>query len=105
MLNLTPHAIVIRTDMGDTVVPPSGDIARVTTVDTVVDTYKGIPVVSRQFGDVTGVPADVNQPILVSAIVMAALVGRPNTYAPDTGATAIRDDKGHIVAVTRLVAA
>jgi hypothetical protein len=37
-------------------------------------------------------------------MVLAALpAGTLNVYAPATGATAIRDDKGQVVAVTELV--
>ena len=39
-------------------------------------------------------------------MVLAALpTGTPNVYAPDTGPTAIRNEAGYVVAVTRLVAA
>jgi phenylacetate-coenzyme A ligase PaaK-like adenylate-forming protein len=77
----------------------------VATVDTDTgDTVSGLPVIRRTFGDVTGLPED-GTPCIVSAMVIGAVQGRANTYAPDTGATAIRNDKGHIVAVTRLVAA
>ena len=105
MLNLTPHDIVLRTPQGDVTIPPCGTVARVATID--ADTgnnVSGVPVVRRSFGDVSGLP-DTDTPCIVSAMVIAALPGRPNTYAPDTGSTAVRDDAGRIVAVTRLVAA
>lgn len=34
MINLTPHSITIRTPAGDVVFPPSGQVARVSTVAT-----------------------------------------------------------------------
>jgi hypothetical protein len=105
IINLTPHDIVLRTANGDVTIPASGTIARVATVDTDTgDTVSGLPVIRRSFGDVTGLPAD-DTPVIVSAMVLAAVPGRRNTFAPDTGPTAIRDDAGRIVAVTRLVAA
>lgn len=105
MLNLTPHPITLRTPQGDIIIPPSGTVARVSTVDTDTgDTVSGLPVIRRSFGNVTGLPAD-DTPCIVSALVLGAVPGRANTYAPDTGPTAIRNDKGHIVAVTRLVSA
>lgn len=105
MINLTPHDIVLRTAQGDVTIPASGTVARVATVDADTgDTVSGLPVIRRTFGDVTGLPDD-GAPCIVSAMVLAAVAGRADTYAPDTGATAIRNDKGHIVAVTRLVAA
>lgn len=105
MLNLTPHPIVIRTEDGsETVLPPSGRVARVTTTEEVVGSINGVPVVRRTFGAVEGLPED-DTPCVVSALVLSAVPGRPNTYAPDTGPTAVRDERGQIQAVTRLVAA
>jgi hypothetical protein len=44
---------------------------------------------------------------LVSAMVLARCVGRDDVFAPDTSPNggAIRDEKGQVIAVTRLVAA
>lgn len=106
MLNLTPHSITVRSPDGtETVFPPSGLLARVSTTDEVVGTcpITGAPIVRRVFGDVTGLPAD-GKPCLVSALVLSAVPGRSGVYAPDTGPTAIRDG-GQVAAVTRLVAA
>ncbi len=106
MLNLTPHPITIRVNGADHTFPPSGTVARVATVETVtgVCPVTGAPIVARTFGAVEGLPAD-GSPCLVSALVAGACAGRPGVFAPDTGATAIRDPKGFVVAVTRLVAA
>ena len=105
MLNLTPHAITIRAEDGtETVIPPSGTVARVSTTEEVVGEINGVPVVRRVFGQVTGLPED-DTPCVVSSLVLSAVPGRPNTYAPDTGPTAVRDERGQVVAVTRLVAA
>ena len=105
MINLTPHPIVIRAEDGtETVLAPSGRVARVSTTEEVVGDLNGVPVVRRMLGAVEGLPED-DTPCVVSALVLAAVPGRANTYAPDTGATAVRDERGQIVAVTRLVAA
>jgi hypothetical protein len=104
MLNLTPHEIVIKTDAGEFRFPPSGTVARVSTVETVVESYESFPVIRRELGKAEGLP-DESVPCLVSAMVLSAVPGRPNTFAPDSGSSAIRNEKGHIVAVTRLVAA
>jgi len=103
MLNLTPHAITLRTAAGDVIFPPSGAVARVATLETVIGEHAGVPVISRSFGDVSGLPAD-GTPCIVSALVLGACAGRPGVYAPDSGPTAIREN-GQVVAVTRLVAA
>jgi hypothetical protein len=107
MLNLTPHAIKIQSDDGMVVtIPPSGMVARVdqSYEDAGVIAVDGaqIPVVKAASGAVTGLPASADIPILVSGMVLDALKGRPNTYAPDTNVGVVRNDKGHIQAVTRL---
>ena len=111
MLNLTPHAIAIQGDDGTNVtIPPSGMVARVATTETVVSVVgvgnTTVPVVTRQFGEVTGLP-EADEACIVSSLVFEAVrlqqPWRRRVYAPDTGATAIRDDAGRIVAVRRLV--
>ena len=110
MINLTPHTIVILDEKtGKTlVIPASGTIARVEQTYQKAGTVaiEGLPVdvVRSKFGEVTGLP-DGDTPVLVSGLVLSALKGRPNTYAPDTNVGAIRNEKGHIQAVTRLIAA
>ena len=106
MLNLTPHEIVVVVSGREHTFPASGTVARVATTDEVVGhcPITHAPIIQRVTGQVDGLPTwDV--PVIVSAMVLAACPGRPNTFAPDTGPTAIRNEKGHIVSVTRLVAA
>ena len=111
MLNLTPHPIVIESDNGMRVtIPPSGVVARVATSETVVSEVgvdgTTVPVVVRQFGQVTGLP-ETDEACIVSSLVLDAVrvqqPWRKRVYAPDTGATAIRDEAGRIIAVRRLV--
>lgn len=103
MINLTPHTITLRTPEGDVTIPPSGQLARVSTAETVVGTVLGVQVVERRFFEVEGLPPE-GTPCLVSALVLSACPGRAGVYAPDSGPTAIREG-GQVVAVTRLVAA
>ena len=106
MINLTPHVIAVILDSGETLtVPPSGTVARVSTHEEETAPLGRVSVIKRLLGKAEGLPEDTSEPILVSAMVLAAVPGRPNTFAPDTGPTAIRDEAGHIQAVTRLVAA
>ena len=107
MLNLTPHAITVRAPDGtDHTFPPSGSVARVATTEVQVGACNitGAPIVRRTLGEPQGLPEE-DTPCLVSAMVASACPGRLGVYAPDSGPTAIRDDRGLIVAVTRLVAA
>lgn len=105
MKNLTPHPITLNCPDGSSITfQPSGVVARVTTKEEVCGELHGLPVVCRQFGAVTGLPEN-GEPCLVSALVLGACHGAPDVYAPDTGPTAIRNEQGQVVAVTRLVAA
>ena len=117
-INLTPHIITIRRTgkladvlLDDIIVPPSGTVARVTTTETLVSDAEGVRVIHREMGRATGLPRkadgshDTTVAVLVSSMVLAAVPGRPNTYAPDSGPSAIRDTAGNVIAVTQLVAA
>lgn len=113
MINLTPHDIKVN----DKVYPASGDVARVTVSQE--DTgfqIDGAPVRKNTYGDVmvgdakfadlypNGMfPCEV---VLVSGMVLDALRAQGymvGVYAPDTGPTAVRNDKGHIDYVTGLI--
>lgn len=111
LTNLTPHAITLRSADGtDTIVPPSGTVARVTSTPGALETVAGIPVPvagMQTFGGVEGLPEPVTGTVfVVSAMVLAALRGsRPDVVGPGTGPNdgAVRNERGHVVAVTRLV--
>ena len=103
LINCTPHTIKV-VGMGE--LPPSGHQVRVEMVEIITTDLGGVPVITRKPGLVTGLPRDERGailPCLVSSMVLDALpAGTKNVYAPDTGATAIREN-GQVVAVTRLV--
>jgi len=117
LVNLTPHDIVIRTNsdgvIGDITVPPSGVVARVTTTPgQQVRAYPYTIYSSPTFGEVQGVPPASDSEDLVyivSSMVLShpSVKNRSDVVAPGTGPQdgAIRDEKGRIVAVTRLIAA
>lgn len=111
LVNLTPHAVVLRGTDGDVTIAPSGTVARVASVpgaDTGVQAG-GVPVFSSpSFGDVEGLPApEADTIFIVSALVLARCVGRTDVCGPGTGPNdgAVRDEGGRIVAVTRLIRA
>lgn len=113
MINLTPHAIAFQSATGEiTTFPPSGVVARVAASSeafgaVLSEGFSGIsiPVVINVQGEVEGVPSLPCAPFLVSGMVLDALglEYRGTAYAPATGPAdgAIRNDKGHIVAVTK----
>lgn len=106
MLNLTPHAITVETDNGRITFEPSGTVVRVDTFTTFDGYLNGdIPVVQRSYGEVKNVPELPCEPFLVSSMVLDKLPKEYSgiAFAPDTGLGAIRDDKGNIVATSRLI--
>lgn len=103
-VNLTPHDLTIRVNGKDIVIPKSGTVARVSVNQDVVGDIDGIPLVANRYGDVVELPDPQPDTVyIVSSMVLAAVKDRSDVVAPDTGPTAIRDDSGRIVAVTRLV--
>lgn len=108
MLNLTPHDITITTDSGSVTLPPSGTVARLVMQEDplgdVMVNGLSVPVIARRTEQVVGLPP-VGTPCLVSSMMLDKVPGREGVFAPDTGSTAIRNEKGQVVAVTRLVAA
>lgn len=104
-VNLTPHSVKVLTPSGQMVeIPPSGQVARVSTKSTVVGFVDGVPVVQTEYGDVENLPPPENGTVyIVSTIVAQALDGRrPDVLAPDTGPdSAVRNESGHVVAVRR----
>jgi hypothetical protein len=102
IINLTPHAITLRTDAQEQTFPASGTVARVPQETTATGkTVAGFPVHTSSFGQVV-MPEPIEGTVfIVSAMVLSALAGtRQDVVAPRTDATAIRNDAGHIIAVT-----
>jgi len=112
MINLTKHAIHIIAANGDLVtIPPSGQLAMVamkpprTLSPVEYDGYE-IPVATVEYGEVV-LPPDIDGLILVSTMTADAMRAQGITgyqvYVPDTGPSAIRDEKGRILSVVRLI--
>lgn len=114
MINLTPHEIVVLNSYGEEVVsfPASGTIARLSVSEKVTGMIHfdgdNIPVITTSFGDVVGLPPydelEGHERFLVSSMVLDQLdIKWANiVFAPDTGTSAVRNEKNHIIGVTRL---
>jgi hypothetical protein len=101
-INLTPHALTIE---GIGTIESSG-VARVNVTAFPRISVGGVRVMKNVFGNVSGLPEPkLNTVYIVSAMVLSAVSTRAgaDVFAPDTGEDAIRNDKGHIVAVKGLV--
>lgn len=114
IINLTPHPITLRAaDGAETTITSSG-VARVASTPGQVNNVDGVPVPVASpttFGEIAGIPAEETAGMfyVVSGMVGAALraggSSRTDVLCPGTGPAdgAVRNDAGHIIAVTRLV--
>lgn len=111
-INLTPHSVGVVDAAGQIIdVPPCGQPARVDYTDVGGDYVfapAGVDVVfdsvERHYGQVQGLPPE-GSVCVVSMPVAERCAGREGVYYPDSGRDCIRDDKGQIKAVRRLVKA
>jgi hypothetical protein len=113
IINLTPHRVVFRAPWGEVVFESHGMSARVDTRTMEALPLYGMSAIFRDKGDVyiPVAPLDGSKfSYIVSSMVLDAIDERcPEGFdkeqfvAPDTGKTAVRDENGRIVAVTRWV--
>lgn len=103
-VNKTPHAITVQTVDGMMTVEPAFPPARVGQSYIPAGEVDGIPVAQSVFGEVENLPEpEEGVIVIVSAMVAQQCGNRSDVVAPDTGASAIRDDAGRIVAVRGFV--
>jgi hypothetical protein len=101
-INLTPHNITIVVGDNETLtIEKSGDIARLSSKNIVVDTLEGIQLVKTTFGDTTGLPDKKhNTFFIVSALVRQANADRDDLVSPGD---LVRDDGGNVVGCKNLI--
>jgi len=113
LINLTPHTINIVSQEGKEFnIPPSGQVLRVAqrlsqTAPLFLEAGKVDTWAFEGFEEVKLPPQEEGKIYLVSLPTLIALkaqgVRRIDIVAPDTGRGAIRNDKGQVVAVRRLL--
>ena len=103
IINCTPHEIVVISNEVTAKYSTSETVARISTTQKVVGNINRIEIVETVQGQVEGLPEmEEGKMYIVSGMVLSALKGsRADVIAPDTGSTAIRNEKGQIIAVTR----
>jgi DNA polymerase-3 subunit gamma/tau len=103
IVNLTPHPLNLRRVDGEVLtVPPSGTVARVAETREQLGQLAGLSVTRASYGAVENLPApQAGKIYVVSALVLAAVPGRPDVFAPGP---AIRDSEGKIVGAEGLSA-
>lgn len=101
-VNLTPHSIMVADKNGEHAFAPDGTIARTTEATEPTASIGGFEIEAVRTGDVIGLPDPAPGTTFIVSMVVAthpAVRGRSDVVAPNTGPTAIRNDKGHILAV------
>ena len=102
IINLTPHAIVVKNGDRSAVYEPSGMVARMETKTSVIGEVDGFPVVKNEVVG-SNLPAPEKGVFyLVSAMVLAGFPERGDLLAPNTN-EAKRNEMGHIVSVPGFV--
>jgi hypothetical protein len=115
LVNLTPHPITLQTADGTkTTIEVSGTVARIDSSPGTPAIVAGCPVPvysATVYGQPNGLPSPAvvapDTLFVVSALFAGRVPGRKDVVYPGTGPNdgAIRDAKGQIAAVTRLIQA
>jgi hypothetical protein len=95
--NLTPHAVTVVLDNGQTIVyPKCENPARVSEILTPAGkTSDGTPAFSRSFGPVTGLPEmEIGTILIVSSMVAQAEQDRIDLFSP---VGLVRDENGAVI--------
>jgi hypothetical protein len=103
--NYTPHEVSIFSSLGEKIETlPTLGIARVLETTTTGIPVNGIPVVSKKYSEVTGLPEPEDGVIfVVSQMVLSAMKDRRDIMCPDTGSeSSVRDSEGKLLGVRRL---
>lgn len=108
LVNLTPHAITIVSDGGNSVtVPPSGEVARVTTTTRRLGSSGGVQFFAQETGETTGLPPEVPSEhgghlrvFIVSSLVRLAHPERRDLASPGE---LIRDKSGQPIGCRGLI--
>jgi len=94
-INLTPHRLNIQREDGSFLeIPPSGEVARVSSTISCVDIIDGIPLHETSYGEVEGLPPTKLGIVLIVSGMVESIVQRIDVYSPGE---LIRDDNGRPV--------
>lgn len=107
VVNLTPHTINVHVNGTDIEIPASGIVARVSQTEKnsnpVCVNGIEIAVTAVEFGEIENLPnAQKDTVFLVSGLVRG-LTTRKDVFSPNTGPSALRNDRGQVVAVQGFV--
>ena len=90
-VNLTPHALNIHALEEVVTLPPSGEVARVSTTETPGPEVGGIPTTITSLGEVTGLPAPKAGAVYIVSGMVASAAPREDVMSPGP---LVRDESG-----------
>lgn len=94
-INCTPHAINVIKDDTTITFEPCGLVIRLSEINSIVDNIDGINITRTHYGDVRGLPDQVDGTyLIVSALVKNAVKYRNDLVVPTN---MVRDDNGRII--------
>ena len=93
--NYTPHEIVLCGK-----IYPSEGIARVSQAEELIDSINGVPVKAVKYGEVTGLPEETPETIIIVSSIVGSVAKRSDLY---TLTDFIRNEKGQITGANALV--
>lgn len=103
-INLTPHLMVIKSEKRELILAGTKKPARLWSEYTKAEPINNITCVKRLRTSCTNTPKSQKDIwYIVSALVFDAFPERNDLVCPDTDAGAVRDSKGFIRHITRLV--
>ena len=84
IVNLTPHVLNVHDGEGNErhSLPPSGEVARITSKKTLEGDLLGVPLHSFKFGEVEGLPPPQKDTVFAVSGVVFQESGRPDLIAP-----------------------
>ena len=108
VVNKMKHDFTLKVCDEIRVYPPEGEPAHVEELLTEIHTLEidgvTVPVMAREFGKVEHLPAPVPGTIyIVPSLVLMACSERTDLFAPDSGESAERNEKKHVLSVCQLI--
>ena len=101
--NYTPHTVKVITE-NQTFEYPSVGVARVKEITENIGDLSGVPLVKRRYGIVENLPEEKEDVMYIVSLLVFQSSNRTDLLCPDTGSdSVIRDEKGNIIVVKRLI--
>lgn len=107
LINLTPHALRLRTDESnvaeplesDVVLQPSGPAARVDQRSVIIDDVNGFPIKRAEFGEIENLPPPESGVAYIVSMLVAQRAQRDDVMSPNTApGQDVRYPQGHKLA-------